>query len=209
MSLAIGAVDPSITAGAGVLLAWGLLDCFFGYRIFRVAVALLGALVLGLFATSAVGQWVGGGEVLYWVAFAIGALLGFVLSFAFYLVGVFLAGFSFGYVVAIGLVPFTGPAMTLLIGAVAGAVCGLLAMLLQRLLVSAATAFGGAFRVALALAFFIDGLDWQFYLRTPDQIPSLLVGRWWVPLLMFGLGLCGFLVQLRSAPAEQGKKTDR
>lgn len=207
MALALGDVNPSILAGAAVLLAWGLLDCFFGYRIFRVAVALLGAVVLGLFATSAVAQWVGGNEVLFWAALIVGALLGLTLSFAFYLVGVFLAGFSFGYVLAIGLVPVTGPGVTLLVGAVAGAVCGLLAMLLQRLFVTAATAFSGSFRVALALAFFIDGIDWRPFVRNPDQIPSLFVGRWWVPLLMLGLGLFGFLVQLRSTPA--GKKTDR
>jgi hypothetical protein len=201
----LGAADSSYTVGAAVLLVWGLLDCFFGYRIFRVAIALLGALVFGLFASSVVGQWFGGGEVLHWVAFAVGALLGLVFSFAFYLVGVFFAGFAFGYVVALALVPFTGPAATLLIGAVAGAGCGLLALMFQRLLIAAATAFVGAFRVALAAAFFLEGLDWQFYLRSPEQVPALLVGRWWVPVVVLALGLCGLIVQLSSKPA--AKKT--
>lgn len=203
----LGAVDSSYTIGAAVLLVWGLLDCFFGYRIFRVAVALLGALVLGLFATSLAGQWIGGGETVQWVAFAIGAVAGLILSFAFYLVGVFLAGFSFGYAVALALVPFTGPAATLLIGAVSGAVCGLLALMMQRLIVSAATAFVGAFRVALAAAFFVDGLDWQFYLHSPEQIPALLVGRWWVTAVMLGLGLIGLMTQLRRPPAAEPKRS--
>lgn len=190
--------DTANRVGAAVLLAWGLLDCFFGYRIFRVAVALLGALVLGLLASSVVGQWFGGGEVAHWAAFAGGAVLGLVLSFAFYLLGVFLAGFSFGYVVVLGLVPITGPTATLLVGAAAGAVCGLFAMIVQRFLISAATAFGGAFRVALAAAFFVYGLDWQSFLRSPDQIPTLLVDHWWVSVLMFGLGVFGLIVQLRS-----------
>ena len=206
MDAMIGTANPSYTIGAAVLLGWGLLDCFFGYRVFRVAVALLGALVLGLLATSAVGQWFGGGEVVSWVAFAVGALLGLVLSFAFYLVGVFLAGFSFGYAVTLALVPFTGPAATLLIGAVAGTACGLLALLLQRLIIAAATAFGGAFRVALAAAFFVDGLDWQFYLHSPEQVPALLVGRWWVTVVTLGLGFIGLVTQLRRAPAGGEKK---
>ncbi len=206
MDVFLGAVDSSYTIGAAVLLAWGLLDCFFGYLIFRIAVALLGALVLGMFATSALSQWFWDGEILYWVAFGGGALLGLLLSFAFYLVGVFLAGFSFGYAVVLGLVPFTGPEATVLLGAIAGAACGLLAMIMQRLIISAATAFGGAFRVALAAAFFVDGLDWQFFLRSPEQIPALLVGRWWIPVAMLGLGLCGLVVQLRSGPA--GKKKE-
>ena len=203
MILSSVAVDSSSAVGAGVLLLWGLADCFWGYRIFRFAVALLGALVGGLLISGAAAQWFAGNELLYWIAFAVGAVLGAVLSFLFYLVGVFLAGFSLGYVVAVGLVPFTGPAVTLLAGAVAGAVTGLLALLMQRFLISASTAFGGAFRVALAVAFFAQGLDWQIYLRSPDQIPALLVGRWWIPALMFGLGLFGLLVQWRSAPARK------
>lgn len=207
--IAITAVlDSSYAVGAGVLLLWGLVDCFFGYRIFRFAVGLIGALVGGLLISSAAAQWFGGNELAYWIAFGAGAVLGLVLSFSFYLVGVFLAGFSLGYVVAVGLVPFTGPAVTLLAGAMAGAVTGLLALLLQRFLISAATAFGGAFRVALAAAFFVDKLDWQFYLRSPDQIPALMVGRWWVTVLMFGLGLCGLIVQLRGTPVHQ-KKTEK
>ena len=90
-----GVADPSYTIGAAVLLGWGLLDCFFGYRIFRVAIALLGALVLGLLATAAAGQ-AGCSEVVCWVALAAGAVLGLVLSFSLFLVGVFLAGFSLG-----------------------------------------------------------------------------------------------------------------
>jgi hypothetical protein len=196
-------VDSSYAVGAGVLLLWGLVDCFFGYRIFRLAVGLIGAFVGALLVSGLVAQWLGGDELVYWISLATGAVLGAVLSFSFYLVGVFLAGFSLGYVVAVGLVPFTGPAVTLLAGAVAGAVTGLLALVLQRFLISAATAFGGAFRVALAAVFFVERLDWQFYLRSPDQIPALLVGCWWVPVLMFGLGLCGLLVQLRSSSARQ------
>jgi len=203
MILSSVVVGSSFAVGAGVLLLWGLADCFFGYRIFRFAVALLGALVGGLLFSGAVAQWFAGNELLFWIAFAVGAVLGAVLSFLFYLVGVFLAGFSLGYVVAVGLVPFTGTAVTLLAGAVAGAAAGLLALLLQRFLISASTAFGGAFRVALAVAFFAEGLDWQIYLRNPDQIPALLVGRWWITVVMFGLGVFGLLVQLRSAPARK------
>ena len=199
------AVDSSYAIGAGVLLLWGLVDCFFGYRIIRFAIGLLGALVGALLVSGLAAQWLGGSELVYWIALGVGAVLGAVLSFSFFLVGVFLAGFSLGYLVAVGLVPFTGPGVTLLAGAVAGTVTGLLALVLQRFVISAATAFGGAFRVALAAAFFVDRLDWQFYLRSPDQIPALLVGRWWVTVLMFGLGLFGLLVQLGGASASKAK----
>ena len=47
MDAIFGVANPSYTIGAAVLLGWGLLDCFFGYRVFRLAVALLGAGVPG------------------------------------------------------------------------------------------------------------------------------------------------------------------
>lgn len=207
MDVMAGVADPSYAIGAAVLLGWGLLDCFFGYRIFRVAVALLGALVLGLMATMIAAQ-AGLGDVACWVALAVGALVGLVLSFSLYLVGVFLAGFSLGFVVVLSLVPFTGPAATQLIGAVAGVVCGLLALVLQRLLICAATSFGGAFRVVLATAYFVEGIDWQVCFLNPEMTPSLLATRWWFPVLMLGLGLCGLLVQLRNSKSRRGKSDD-
>lgn len=203
MSFMSAAVDSSYVVGAAVLFLWGLIDCFFGYRVFRFAVALIGALVGALLVSGVAAQLGGANELVYWVTFVAGAVLGAVVSFSFYLVGVFLAGFSLGYVVAVGLVPFTGPAVTLLAGALAGAVTGLLALVLQRFLISAATAFGGAFRVALAVAFFVEQLDWQPFLRNPDRVPALLVEHWWVTALMFGLGLCGLIVQLRRPPVRK------
>ncbi len=203
MNFMSAVVDSSYAVGAGVLILWGLIDCFFGYRVFRFAVALMGALVGALLLSGAAAQWAGGNELAYWIFFGLGAVLGAILSFSFYLVGVFLAGFSLGYVVAVGLVPFTGPAVTLLAGALAGAVTGLLALVLQRFLISAATAFGGAFRVALGVAFFVEQLEWQPFLRSPDRVPALLVDRWWITAVMFGLGLCGLIVQLRRAPARK------
>ncbi len=191
--------------GAAVLLGWGLLDCFFGYRIFRVAVALLGAWVFGLFAAGIAVQWFGNSDVVFWAAFAGGALAGLLVSFAAYLVGVFFAGFSFGYVLVLSLAPVTGTAATMLVCALVGAACGVLALLMQRLFVSAATAFTGAFRVALALAFFCERLDWQFYLRSPEQVPALIAGRWWVAAVILGLGLVGLAVQMRSET--EGKKS--
>ena len=204
MDVMAGVVEPSNMIGAAVILGWGLLDCFFGYRIFRVAVALLGALVLGLLATAAAGQ-AGCSEVVCWVALAVGAVVGLVLSFALYLVGVFLAGFALGYVVVLSLVPFTGMAAMQLIGAAAGALCGLLAMVMHRYLICAATAFNGAFRVALATACFIDGVDWQVCFRSPELTPSLLISRWWFPVLTFGLGLVGLIVQLRTTAVRRAK----
>lgn len=196
--------EPTNTIGAAVLLIWGLVDCFFGYRIFRVAVALLGALVVGLLATGAAGQ-AGYSEAVCWVALAVGAVVGLVLSFSLYLVGVFLAGFSLGYVAMLGLVSVTGTAAIQLAGAVAGAVCGLLALMMQRYVICAATAFGGAFRVMLVLAYYVDGVDWLAFFRNPEAMPAMIASRLWFPVGMLCIGLFGLVVQLRSTGSGRGE----
>jgi len=194
--------DPR-TAGAVVLLLWGLADCFWGYRIFRFAIALLGALAGGWLLAAGAAQ-LGAGEGLRWAGFAVGALLGAVLSWGIYRVGVFVLGFAFGFTVAISLLPVMGDSLLLVVAGAVGLAAGLLALALQRVLLAAATAWSGAFRLALAAAFFFDRLDWQLYLRDPDQIPALVVVRPWISLVTLGVSAVGFLYQIsRPDPARR------
>ena len=188
------------TAGAVVLLLWGLADCFWGYRIFRVAIALLGALAGGWLLAAGAAQ-LGAEEAVRWIAFAVGALLGAGLAFGFYLVGVFVLGFAFGFSVAVSLLPVMGDSLLLIVGAAVGVAAGFLALALQRVLLAATTAWSGAFRIALAAAFFVERLDWQLYLRDPTQIPTLVQLRPWISIVTLVVGVLGFLCQLSQGRA--------
>jgi len=204
-------MEPETTAvvGAVLLILWGALDCFFGYRVFKFTVVLLGAAAGAVLGHQLFVVVLGLTGDARWVGLGLGAILGGALAFGLYLVGIFLLGFSLGFMLAPGFWP-DGDRLTLMaIGVGAGIVCGLLAMLTQRLLVAAGTAWSGSIRVVMGAAFFIEGVDWMFYANQPQQIGVLFSERTWMLVSFLGLGALGFLAQLtggRRAKAKDSKK---
>ena len=190
-------LDPqAVRAGAAGLILWGLLDCFFGYRVFKFTVALLGAAAGAVLGHQLFVEVLGLTGDVRWIGLAVGAVIGGVLAFGLYLVGIFILGFSLGFMLAPGLWPAADKPMLLVVGAVAGLVCGVVATLLQRLLVAVGTAWSGSIRVVLGVAFFTDGLDWSYYAVHPQEIGVLLTQRMWMLLAFFALGASGFIAQL-------------
>lgn len=198
---------PWISAGA---LAWGVLDCFYGYRVFKVTLAVVGGLagaILGQAAAVALGlgsAWELGGLI-------IGGLLGAGLAFFAFLVGVFLAGFGFGATLGMLLLANYNHMVALLSGLVLGVVGGVAAIKLQRVLLILSTALLGAFRAVIALAFFTSRLDWLYYLRQPEQLPALIENRPWMLPSILALAVVGVLVQFGlgdKSGAQKPKKTE-
>ncbi|MBI3884829.1 MAG: DUF4203 domain-containing protein [Opitutae bacterium] len=193
---------PWISAAA---LAWGLLDCFYGYRVFRLTLAVAGALagaIFGQAAAAALGLGAGGalGGVI------VGALLGGGLAFLLYLVGVFLAGFGFGAALGILLLANFNHMVALLSGLVLGVIGGVVAVKIQRVLLILSTALLGAFRAVVALAYFTGKLDWLYYFRQPQQIPALIdTHRWMLPAIML-LAVVGGFAQFGLGGSSGAKK---
>ena len=82
---------------AGVLLMGGIVACFFGYRLFRVVLAISGFILGALLASSIFGMSDTGPMI---IAALIGGLVGAGILFAAYFVGVALIGAALGAVVA-------------------------------------------------------------------------------------------------------------
>lgn len=184
---------PWISSAA---IAWGLLDCFLGYRLFKVTVAVLGGF-LGATAANLAATALGLGHVAILTAMAVGLLIGAALAFLLYLGAVFLTGCGFGAVLGILLLAHWSQVAAVLGGCVLGVVCGFLALKLQRTLIILSTSLLGAFRAALALTFFTDRMDWAYYLRQPEQIPALLEGNGWMLPAIVALATIGTIVQFQ------------
>ena len=197
---------PWISAGA---VAWGMLDVFYGYRVFKFTLALFGALAGGIFGQAA-GAALGlgsSGEIGGLVA---GALLGGGLAFALYLVGVFLAGFGFGASLGVLLLAPYNHMVALLTGLILGLIGGLAAVKIQRVLLILSTAMLGAVRAVVALAYFTSQIDWLFYVRQPQQIPALFASNaWMLPaiLLLAGVGVFAQFALGGGAAGKKDKKT--
>lgn len=187
-------------------IAWGVLDVFLGYRIFKVTLTVIGGLI-GLAAGHGLATAVGFGPGAQVAALAIGALLGAGLAFLLYIVAVFIAGFGFGATLGVMLLANYNHLVSLLAGAVLGLVGGFLAVKLQRVLIVLSTALLGAFRVVLATLYFTHQIDWLYYFRQPEQMPALLDGNPWIFPAVLVLALVGALAQLGLGGG--GRKKDK
>lgn len=201
---------PYQLPGAAVLIGAGVLACFYGYRSFRVVLAIFGFLFGAFLASSFFGASSTGPMV---VAALVGGLIGAGLLYAAYFVGVALTGAVLGAVIAN--LAFAGgnhdPSVLLVIlCAVAGAIG---AMYLQRYFIIVGTAFGGAWTMIVgamallgdkrALAAAASQDVWVVYPLDPAP------GRRWVPVVWIVLGLLGTAVQLGWTGGERGRVARR
>ncbi len=177
------------------MIAWGLLDCFLGYRVFKVTIAVLGAITgayLGLIAGAALGLH-GAWSI---IGMVVGALLGGGLAFMLYLASVFVAGLLLGLTLGMLLFAHFNPSLALIAGCGLGLVGGFIALKLQKILLILSTALQGAFRALLALMFFTQHLDWAYYLfQRPQNIPALIDTHAWLLPATLVLAAAGVFAQ--------------
>jgi hypothetical protein len=202
-----GELYPWISVGA---IAWGFLDCFFGYRVFKVTLTILGGLlgmVFGQMAGAALG-FGHGGEI---GGMVIGGLLGAGLAFLLYVAAVFVAGFGFGATLGVLVLTHFNHMVALLSGCVIGIIGGFLAVKLQQVLIMLSTALLGSFRVVLAFSFFTSRIDWIYYFQKPQQIPALVDYNAWMFPAILALAVVGVIAQFElggSTAKKKAKATD-
>ncbi|MES1168979.1 MAG: hypothetical protein ABUL61_07385, partial [Oleiharenicola lentus] len=86
-------IDPDFYPWLSVAcITWGVLDCFFGYKVFKITLALFGALI-GAGLAQAIAQHFAASQAVEIVSLIVGALLGAGLAFLLYIAAVFVAGF--------------------------------------------------------------------------------------------------------------------
>ena len=193
---------PWISVGA---IAWGLLDCFFGYRIFKATVALLGAIAGAVFGQAA-GVALGLGPAGAIGGLVVGALLGAGLGFLLFVAAVFLAGFGFGATLGMLLLTRVNHMVAVLGGCVLGVIAGFLAVKLQRPVMILSTALLGAFRALLAATYFTAQIDWLYYFQQPQQIPALVESNTWMLPATIALAVVGALAQFGLSESTGKKK---
>ena len=189
-----------------VLVVGGAVACFYGYRWFRAVLALFG-FVLGALAASSI---FGASDTAWMLGAAlVGGLIGAVLLFAAYFVGVALVGAGLGVLVANLVLSVLGRephVLMIVFAAVAGAVAS---TYVQRYIIIIGTGFGGAWTLIVgvmallgdktAMAAAAAGDVWVVY--PLDPAPD----RIWVPIVWMVLGLAGTAAQLGWTGGEKGR----
>lgn len=191
---------------AVVLVAGGLLSCLFGYRLFKVVLAIFGFILGALLASSVFGA---SDTTPMVIAAIVGGLAGAFLLLAAYFVGVALIGAGIGALVANLLwtrIQGDPHPIVVILLSIVGA---LLATWLQRYVIILTTAFGGAWTFLVgvtalmgnpaALKAASEGDIWVAYPMNPAP------GQAWLPWTWLALGAAGTLVQMYWTGGDRGR----
>jgi len=189
-----------------VLVLGGIVACFFGYRLFRIVLAIAGFILGGFLASSIFGMSDTGPML---IAFLVGGLIGSAILFLAYYAGVALIGAGLGAFAA-NLAFAAGDTaphfLVVVFMSIAGAAA---AMYLQRYFIIVGTGFGGAWTMIVgvmamigdeaALAAAAAGDVWVAYPLDPAP------GQQWVPYAWLALSAIGTGVQLGITGGEKGR----
>ena len=179
----------------GILV--GLIQCFFGYRIFKLVLGLTGFIVGGALAGSAVYS-ISQQVITAILVGILGGAVGAVLMVVLYFVGIFLFGAYLGAVLGAVLSGMlnSNPEPVLMI--ILAVISGILTLIFQKFMIIVSTGFNGAWNVVTGIAYFATGIvyttNFERLFRSGGATFYMIVLSW------FLLGLTGVIVQYKSAP---------
>jgi hypothetical protein len=190
---------------AALLLVGGIVVCFFGRKLFRTSLAIVGFVVGASAASSVFGL---SDRMPMLVAGVLGGLLGAFILYTAYYIGVALVGAAFGAVacnLAFSALHREPPVFAVVLFAVAGAV---MSTYLQRYFVIVGSGIVGALMMihgAIGLAgkeFGVSPASGGVWVVVPfDPAP----GQRWVPIVWGVLTVVGIAVQLGWTGGEKGR----
>jgi len=182
------------------ILIFGLIECFFGYRIFKLTVKIVGFLL----GATLVGTYVYDIFQEIWqslLAGLVGGIIGAFLMVAFYFVGIFLIGAFLG--VVLGTVLSAGmqsnPELVFIL--ILAVIMGFIALKFQKFMIIASTGFGGAWIVIKEITNLTIG---EIRFISLEQLFRYQAGNLSVMILFWlALGIVGVFVQYKSVPTQQ------
>jgi hypothetical protein len=178
-------------------IAFGLLQCFFGYRMFRVILGITGFILGGLLAGLLVYNLTDS-QLFGVIAGVIGGLIGAGLMAGLYIVGVFVIGALFGGLAASLLLPLGGGSPPAWLVVLLAILVGVLAMIFQKLMIVIATSFGGAWWAISGIAAMTGAIEMASLRGFPLELQNAGTG-WLVAWLV--LAIVGLIVQYSRRPS--------
>jgi hypothetical protein len=192
---------PTLTAPVLhlVIALWGMVDCFFGLRLFTITVKILMAFAFGMGAAAVSLQlkpdsapWLIGASVA-------GLILGLILGWVLYRLGVALTAVFAGFVLSVPLAAAFPAEYTLLIRCGVAALAGVVVFLLMEPTIIVSTAVTGAFRMAYGAAFFLGGVNLLDFISGARAPMELFTGACTPYALMaLFLAVIGIVIQMRA-----------
>ena len=189
-----------LTAAAAIL--FGLLCCFWGFRMFRVILGILGFAIGAMLVGQFVYNLTDGGIVLTVIAAIFGGIIGSALVLFVYFIGIFMIGAAAAYLLLNMLASpagFAGNTAVAVIG-------GILALIFQKFIIIVSTAFIGAWCFVSGLFYFFgSGIHPLEISELPWILQNYYYPQFYVMLafcLLLGIAGCIFQYRLSARESE-------
>lgn len=195
--------DPYILGIYGAIVLTGLVNCFWGYRIFKYSLAVLLTLAGAAGGAYLATELQVASQTYVLAGIGLGALLGLVVSFVFVRAAGAVAGALLGYAL---ITPNLAGFEELVQWGILLGGCGLGALfgvLLANPVITLAMAFMGAFQVVYGALFFIDGTQLLALGEDPAAGWELLSARRMPFVIMVALGSLGAVAQFTRSRRER------
>ncbi len=183
---------------------FGLLICFFGYKIFRLVLAILGFVIGASFIAGVGFTLTDGNEILIiLIAGIAGGLVAAVILLFLYSAGVFLLGALFGISVFSGILILINIDTSPLLYIMPAILGGIIALLLQKFMIILITSFAGAWIAVIGTLYVLNS---NFNPFTPEFINNISeIDTYRILLSLIALGGLGFVVQYIIFPKKEEK----
>jgi hypothetical protein len=188
-------------AGSGIfggilIILFGIVNCFFGYVYFRLLLGVWGFFMGGALGISLASD---GAPIVVLAAGLIGAIIGALLIYLLFRVGVLLIGALLGYALTAALLAALGINENIFVLSLGGAATfALLALFMNRVFIIVLTAFSGASAIITGVSLLLDAerITRAFAERRFAPVSAetpLIVGVFWLLL-----AVAGIIIQYRS-----------
>lgn len=182
-----------------ITILLGLLICFFGYRIFRLVLAIVGFITGAMFVAGIGFTLTEGNDILVILIAGIsGGLIAAVLLLFLYSAGVFLLGAIFGILVFSGILLFIGTNSSPLLYIFPAILGGMMTLFFQKFMLILTTSILGAWIVVISTLYLLNSNFNLFALEYIDSISEIEIYR--ILLSFIALGAIGFIVQFLIFP---------
>ena len=177
--------DLAIQITAPLALVAGLLVCFYGQRLIKVTLGLVGFVAGAAGGWAAAGALAPGNSQTGFVCLLAGGVVVALLCFWLFHLGIFIAGAGVGAVAVSAVLRAIGQPVEPLSILIAAVVCGLLALWLQKFMLVLSTAFLGSYLITAAVIHFLSG-NQEIHplwfdgnaLKSGDRLAYVALGLW-------------------------------
>jgi hypothetical protein len=185
----------------------GALYCFFGYRIFRIILGILGFLLGASMAAAVAFEIFGREQAVVILAGLVGGIIGAVLMVVLYFIGIFLLGAWLGSLLGVLLTGGGGSTIETILILVLAVIGGIVAVMLQKLMIILSTALSGAWAIVSGVFHLVGGAPGpvQAFQYQPNLRALRPMGAWGYVMLLCWilLGIAGMVVQYRITQEEE------